>query len=68
MQSVTMAITGMTCGGCVNSVRKALASVPGVSDTIVSVGTAAVTYEPERTNPDALRRVIVQAGFGVAPA
>ena len=68
MQSLTIPITGMSCGGCVNSVRNAFSKVPGVTDAQVTVGAATVTYEPRLTNPDELRRAIVQAGYGVAAA
>lgn len=66
MEQTTISITGMSCGGCVNSVRRALASIAGVTDANVKVGAAAVTYDPEATNPAALRHAIVQAGFAVA--
>jgi len=66
MQDITMSISGMSCGGCVSNVRKALANVDGVTDAQVTVGAAVVTYEPARTNPAALRKAIVQAGFDVA--
>ena len=66
MEQTTISITGMSCGGCVNSVRRALTNVAGVTDTNVRVGAAAVTYDPESTNPAALRDAIVQAGFDVS--
>lgn len=66
MEQTTISITGMSCGGCVNSVRRALANVAGVTDTDVKVGAAAVTYDPDATNPAALRHAIVAAGFAVA--
>ena len=68
MEQTTISITGMNCGGCVNSVRRALANVAGVIDANVKVGVAEVTYDPESTNPRALRDAIVQAGFAVAAA
>ena len=68
MQSLTIPITGMSCAGCVNSVRNAFSKVPGVTDVQVTVGAATVTYEPKLTNPDALRRTVTEAGYGVAAA
>ena len=43
-------ISGMTCAGCVNSVEKALANTPGVTDASVNFGThtAQVTGKVER--------------------
>ena len=37
MQTTVLKITGMTCGGCVNGVTKALKAVLGVSDVFVSL-------------------------------
>ncbi|HUX33399.1 MAG TPA: heavy-metal-associated domain-containing protein [Gemmatimonadaceae bacterium] len=68
MQSLTIPITGMSCGGCVNNVRNAVTKIAGVTDAHVTVGAATVTYEPTLTNPEALRRAIAQAGYGVAAA
>lgn len=40
MRSATMVIDGMSCGGCVVSVKRVLERVPGVSDLQVEVGEA----------------------------
>jgi copper chaperone CopZ len=40
MRSATMLIEGMTCGGCVVSVKRVLERVPGVSELTVEVGEA----------------------------
>ena len=66
MQSLTIPITGMSCDGCVNSVRNALSKLPGVTDTQVKIGAATVTYDPARTGPDAIRAAISAAGYTVA--
>ena len=68
MQRLTIPITGMSCGGCVNNVRTAFSRISGVTDAQVTVGEATVTYEPKLTNPDALRRAVTDAGYGVAAA
>jgi Cu+-exporting ATPase len=36
---VSLSVGGMNCAGCVDKVEKALASVPGVTDVTVSLGT-----------------------------
>ena len=66
MQSLTIPITGMSCGGCVSSIRNALSKAPGVTNAEVKIGSAVVTYDPARTNPEALRQVITQAGYALA--
>ena len=68
MLSVTIPISGMTCGGCVNSVRNALTKVTGVQDAQVKVGAATVTYDPALTSPEAIRGAIVHAGYTAAAA
>lgn len=68
MVSLTIPITGMSCGGCVNSIRNALSKIPGVKDAQVKVGAATVTYDPALTNAEALRGAITQAGYALAVA
>ncbi len=63
MLSLTIPISGMTCGGCVNSVRTALSTVVGVQDAQVTIGAATVTYDSALTNPESIRRAITHAGF-----
>ena len=68
MQSLTIPITGMSCGGCVNSIRNALSKIPGVKEAQVKIGAATVTYDPALTNPEALRGAITRAGYALAAA
>jgi copper chaperone len=63
MEHISIHIAGMSCGGCVNSVRNALARIPGVQVDQVKVGTATVAYDPAMTDPERLRAAIVKAGF-----
>jgi copper chaperone len=68
METITMNVQGMTCGGCVASVTRVLKAVPGVSDVAVTLkpGAAKVTFDPVRTRPDALKAAVEGAGFDVA--
>ena len=68
MSSLTIPITGMSCGGCVNNVQSALAKVPGVIEAQVKVGSATISYDPARTSPEVLRGAVAQAGYAVAAA
>jgi copper chaperone len=68
MQQLELSITGMTCNGCVNSVRNALSRVPGVKDAEVKIGTATVTFDPAIAGAEAIRGAITRAGFGLATA
>ena len=68
METITMNVRGMTCGGCVASVTRVLKAVPGVTDATVTLqpGAAKVTFDPARTGIPALRAAITDAGFDVA--
>ena len=68
MESVTLKVNGMTCEGCVASVRRVLRALPGVGEVAVALspGTARVTYDPQRVGLPELRRTIEDAGYEVA--
>lgn len=68
MESVTLKVGGMTCMGCVNSVKKALQPIPGVGSVDVSLGKgeATIDYDPTTTSLPQLRAAIEGAGFEVA--
>jgi copper chaperone len=67
MSEITLPVTGMTCGGCVNSVRNVLAALPGVHSVEVTLdpGAARVVYDEHRVDRSAMVRAVVDAGFGV---
>jgi copper chaperone len=68
MTTVTLKVDGMSCGGCGASVTRVLSALPGVSEAAVSLqaGTAQVTFDEARTNPQALRAAVEKAGYEVA--
>ena len=68
MSEIILSVTGMTCGGCVNSVHKVLTALPGVqsADVTLTPGQARVVYDPARVDRAALVQAIVDAGFGVS--
>jgi copper chaperone CopZ len=43
---IALAIAGMSCGHCVAAVRQALATVPGIADAQVAIGSATFTVQP----------------------
>lgn len=69
MQTVTLGISGMTCGGCVRSVGNVLKALDGVTKAEVSLekNNAVVEYDPGKVQVEQLRRSVVEAGFEVAP-
>jgi len=68
METMTIKVKGMTCGGCVASVTRVLKAVPGVSDVAVTLqpGEAKVTFDPARTGVSTLQTAIKDAGYDVA--
>jgi len=68
MTDITLTVTGMSCGGCVNSVQNVLKALPGVQtvEVTLSPGQARVTYDDSRVDRAALVAAIVGAGFGVS--
>lgn len=61
----TLAIKGMTCGGCVAAVKVQLKRTEGVSAYNVSLEKAAadVTYDPARTDPRKIAESVSKTGF-----
>ena len=67
MQTETMNVTGMTCGGCVSKVTQALKAEPGVGHVEVSLpGTASVDFDEKLTSRQRLQSAVKDAGYGVA--
>ncbi len=70
MQTELLKVTGMTCGGCVGTVTRALQAVTGVGDVNVSLsaGEAAVQYDERLTSPEQLKSAVKGAGYAVDAA
>ncbi len=58
-----LAITGMTCAGCVNAVTRVLARVPGAAHVRVTLETGRAEVAGSAT-PDALLAAVRKAGYG----
>lgn len=65
MQTTVINIKGMTCMGCVKSVKNVLERIPGVSNADVSLENAQVTIQHDDaiTGSDQLKQAIQDAGF-----
>jgi copper chaperone len=68
METTTIKVKGMTCGGCVASVERVLRGLDGVGEVSVSLenGEAEVKFDLERVKPEALRSAIEDAGYDAA--
>lgn len=67
MSESTLIVSGMTCGGCVNSVTRILQDMPGVEKAVVTLlpSQAIVSYDPATVNIEQLKQAVENAGFGV---
>jgi copper chaperone len=68
MDHVSFEVEGMSCGGCVASVKRVLEALPGVSNVNVTLspGKATVDYDPARVTAEALYDAVRNAGYDVA--
>ncbi|MBZ2169413.1 heavy metal translocating P-type ATPase [Marinobacter sp. F4216] len=62
---ITLAVTGATCASCVNTIEKALNSVPGITGAHMNLAdnTASVRGQAD---PGALVKAIERAGYGAS--
>ena len=67
MKTETLKVTGMTCGGGVDVVTRALVAIDGVHNVNVSLanGEAKVDFDESMTSTDVLRLAVEKAGYGV---
>jgi len=63
-------VSGMHCEGCARGIASELKRAPGVSFASVSFSNrlAVIGYDTNRVCAKALRKVIVEAGYGAKPA
>ena len=68
MHVITFTVTGMSCMGCVNSVKNLLMAVPGVSRVEVNLQSGQVRVEctSEQVDAEALKQAVVDGGYGIA--
>jgi len=68
MQQITLKVTGMSCGHCVNTVEEHVGELAGVQDVTVHLdkGTVDVSFVPEEVNQSDIVEVIEAQGYSVA--
>lgn len=66
----TIKVEGMACGACAARVEREAKKIDGVTDAKVSQpkGSAEVTYDPAKTSPEEIARVITKKTGFVADA
>ncbi|WP_295625240.1 heavy-metal-associated domain-containing protein [uncultured Nitrosomonas sp.] len=67
MQTATIIIKGMTCMGCVNSVKTVLNNLSGIIQAEVTLepAQASIQYDSNNINVDQIKAAIVDVGFEV---
>jgi len=65
METRIILVDGMTCGGCVNGVERALERVSGVVKARASLERREAVVEGERLDVDVLARALEDAGYEV---
>ena len=68
METTTIKVDGMSCGGCVKSVTGVLTALDGVAKAEVSLEQkrAVVEFDAAKLTRDQLKAVIEDAGFEVS--
>jgi len=67
MKKVILTVKGMTCMGCVRSVKNVLEPIPGIAgvDVTLENGQVAIAYDSAKARVDQLREAIQDAGYEV---
>lgn len=68
MNTTTFTAPDIVCGGCANAIKRALGTLPSVSDVSVDVGTKLVTvaHEKEQVGRQDIVAALDRAGFPVS--
>ena len=61
----TFTISGMSCGGCVNSLTRVLNAVPGIEPLKIEVGKAQLRIDDTKVSSQAVKDAVARAGFAV---
>ena len=67
MESITLDVKGMTCMGCVASVKRVLSPIAGVSqvDVVLETGKVSIRYDAALAQPAQFKEAIQDAGYQV---
>ncbi len=68
MNTLNLIVTGMTCMGCVNSVKRLVSALPGVASVQVDLasGRVDVVHDPAQADLSAIRQAIEGGGYQVS--
>lgn len=65
--SVEMSVSGMTCMGCVETVRSSIAQLEGIDTVSVSLDSARayVIFKPQKTDTVSIRKAVELNGYKI---
>jgi copper chaperone CopZ len=66
MQTTSINVNGMSCGGCASKVTLAVRKLEGVRRVNVDLDTGAVTITGEQVDLTSVKSAVEQAGFHIA--
>lgn len=67
MSTITVTVTGMTCGHCASSVGEEVGAIPGVTGVDVDLASGKVTIDSEQeVQADAIKSAVEEAGYQLA--
>ena len=68
VETLNLSVRGMTCGNCVRTVERKLASTPGVTRVTVDLtsASAAIEYDSGLVQPEVLANAVRDLGYEVA--
>lgn len=68
-RTTTLRVRNMTCALCPLIVQRAIETIPGVKEIVVSTdnGTATIVYNDRATNPTELAETVANAGYPAWP-
>jgi copper chaperone len=65
MERTSLRIDGMSCGHCVQAVKRALAGLDGVEVEAVEIGSARIRLDAARVGRERVTSVVEDEGFSV---
>ncbi len=68
MTKTTFSVHGMTCGHCLQTVDRALRSLPDVTVDRLSIGSATVSFDESRVKSELIAKAIEDVGYRVLAA
>jgi copper chaperone CopZ len=67
IESLTLTVTGMKCGGCETNIIEKLSAISGVISVTASAknNEISIEYNNELIDLDTIKATIIEAGFGL---